>query len=359
QIIALECHDYLDPFSYKSTKVNCNIVKNENYDEITKKSTGFLSSSEVFVIDFTCRSTDKNLCEKAKNAFVSAGQRIASVIQFNTPVRVNATFTALGPLVLGQAKPARTIPLKDKDGIIRLYPQALVKQMEFSSHPEFNTYDITALFSSTADLFFKEDKTAQINQTDFEYIVTHEFIHGLGFVSNWNKYFTDFIALTPGPDFLEDIKDRNQPISYTGFTERAFDRYMVLNLGSSKVAMTVLAQNITNFAPIGTKYASFSAFEKAFIGSPEYKIAKDLSNKAITPYTMDFVTHDSSLVVLETKLNPFSSGSSISHVDTYYTNTSDFLMVYVSQPGIRFDDLDKKYGGVIGPYITKILETLG
>ncbi|CAG8586691.1 9921_t:CDS:2 [Acaulospora morrowiae] len=316
--------------------------------------------NEVFVIDFTCGSSDKNLCEKAKNAFASAGQRIASVIQFNTPVKVNATFTALGPLVLGQALPARTIPLKDHDGIIRLYPQALVKQMQFPSHPEFNTYDITALFSSTADVYFKEDTTIQQNQADFEYIITHEFIHGLGFLSNWNEYFLpDFLSLTPSPVFLNDITDPSKPINYTGFTEAAFDRYMMLNQGTYNTTMTALAQNISNFAPIGTEYASLNVFENAFISSPESYIAGNLSLATITPYTMGFMTHDSSLVVLETKLNPFFSGSSIDHVDTYYANTSDFIMIYVSLPGIRLDDLDKKYGGVIGPYITKILETLG
>ncbi|CAG8623439.1 5299_t:CDS:2 [Acaulospora morrowiae] len=363
QIIALDCRDYTDPLSYKSTKVKCDIVKNEDYDKITANSTEFLSPSEAFVIDFTCGSSDTTLCEKAKNAFISAGQRIASVIRFNTPIRVNASFAALSANTLGSAKPARTIPLQDQDGIIRLYPQALVKQMQFPSHPEFSTYDITALFSSTADVFFKEDVTIQTNQYDFEYIVTHEYIHGLGFISYWREWFVpDFPDLTPYPEFLVDNTDPSKPITYTGFTETAFDRYMVLNT-TDKIKMTTLAQQINKFAPIGKKFPSLISFEESFLDSRQSYIAENLSYAAINPYSMDFVTNDSTPVILETKIIPFNPGSSVTHVDTLYMNTSDFLMVYVAQPGITLDDIIIKNGnasgGAIGPYLTKVLETLG
>ncbi|CAG8562118.1 1646_t:CDS:2 [Acaulospora morrowiae] len=358
QIIALECRDYSDPFSYKSIKVNCDIIKNENYARFLN-STKFVSPSSAFVIDFTCGSSDVNLCKKAKNAFLSAGQRIASVIQFNTPINVKASFDKLSTNTLGQASPARLIPLKDRDGIIRLYPQALVKQMQFPKHPEFNNYDILAEFTTTAKWFFKEDVNIQKDQYDFEYVITHEIIHGLGFISGWREWFLSSLSdLTPYPLFLDDSTDPNKLITYTGFFEMAFDRYMMLNL-TKKTMITTLAQEINRFAPIGKKFASLSSFEKEFQSSPQALIAKNLSLAAIIPYTMDFVTHDSTPVILETSLNPYSIKSSISHVDTLYTDTSDFLMVYDSKHGIRFDDLAKNYGGVIGSKLIKVLETLG
>ncbi|CAG8653260.1 8437_t:CDS:2, partial [Acaulospora morrowiae] len=327
QTIALECRDYTDPFSHKSIKVNCDIIKNEDYAKFLN-STKFVSPSNAFVIDFTRGSSDANLCKKAKNAFISAGQRIASVIQFNTPINVKASFDKLSTDTLGQATPARSIPLKDRDGIIRLYPQALVKQMQFPKHPEFNKYDILAEFTTTAKWFFKEDVNIQKDQYDLEYIITHEFIHGLGFITGWRD------------------TDPNKMITYTGFSEMAFDRYMMLNL-TKKTMMTTLAQELNIFAPIGKKFASLSSFEKEFHGSPQALISKNLSAVAIIPYTVDFVTHDSTPVILETSLKLYSFGSSISHLDTLYTNTPDFLMVYDAQYGIRFDDLAKKYGGVL------------
>ncbi|CAG8438167.1 10723_t:CDS:2 [Acaulospora colombiana] len=249
----------------------------------------------------------------------------------------------------GAASPSRAIPLQDNDGTIRYYPQALVKQMQFPAHPEFETYDITALFSSSANLFFKGDSAIQLDQYDFEYIVTHD-------------YLPEVLALTPYPQFLDDITDVNQPVTYTGFVEMAFDGYILLTDFGDTVKMTTLAQRIDHFTSTGEKFTSVDSFSNAFVSSSQYAIGNNLLVAAQTPYTMKFVTNGSSSVFLETKLI-FTAGSSITHVDTAYSSTPDFLMVYKAEQGISLDELIKingnAPGGAIGPNLTKIMETLG
>jgi hypothetical protein len=50
------------------------------------------NGSSMFKISFSCFDQDTELCEKAKSSFIKAGQIVSSVIRFQQPVTVNATF---------------------------------------------------------------------------------------------------------------------------------------------------------------------------------------------------------------------------------------------------------------------------
>lgn len=50
------------------------------------------SGSSMFRVTFNCLSIDATECTMAKSIFIKAGQVISSVIRFQQPVTVNATF---------------------------------------------------------------------------------------------------------------------------------------------------------------------------------------------------------------------------------------------------------------------------
>ncbi|CAB4445449.1 unnamed protein product [Rhizophagus irregularis] len=341
----------------------------------------FLAPADAFQFVFSCGVPDQVLCSKAENSFKEAGLIIANLVNFTTPLRVNATFTDfcrdLGECdgkILGAASAARTIPLQDDDNKIRQYPQALAKQFLLQPEPQWGPFDIQAFFNAEADLFFDGDTTPITpNQFDFRYIILHELIHGLGFASGWNSYFSsdngnNAVALTPDPGFLEQLTGLNDPVTFTGFEETAFDKYMVnakIKTQSPK-RMTDYADKINSFAKIGTKFPSVQALLTSFQRSESFLTSNDLIIDSQTTKTFAFqpksakTTDD--LIFLETNINPFQQGSSISHVDIVsFNNNSDFLEVFNAKRGQSLDQILASVGGTypIGPKLQSVLETLG
>jgi hypothetical protein len=339
----------------------------------------FLAPADAFQFVFSCGVTDQVLCGKAENSFKEAGLIIANMVNFTKPLRVNATFTdfckALGECdgkILGAASAARTIPLQDEDNKIRQYPQALAKQFLLQPEPQWGPFDIQAFFNAEANLFFDGDPQISPTQFDFRYIILHELIHGLGFASGWNSYFTgngnEAVALTPDPGFLESLTGLNDPVVFTGFEETAFDRYMVnakIKTQSPK-RMTDYADSINSFAKVGTKFPSVQALLNAFQDSESFLTSNDLVIDSQTPKTFAFQPNNAKntddLIFLETNINPFQQGSSISHVDfVSFNNNSDFLEVFNAKRGQTLDQILKTVGGSypIGPKLQSVLETLG
>ncbi|CAG8578821.1 6699_t:CDS:2, partial [Paraglomus occultum] len=70
-------------------------------------------------------------------------------------------------------------------------------------------------------------------------------------------------------------------------------------------------------------------------------------------------------VILETSLNPYSPGSTGSHVDLKtYSKTPDWLMIYMVIPGKTFQQIDKDNGAatpdtIVGPKIRAMMESIG
>nr|CAG8435636.1 13591_t:CDS:2 [Entrophospora candida] len=312
----------------------------------------------------------------AKFAFENSGVILTSALSLNTPIIINATFKIFdGPTadLIGAAGPFRFMPLKDDDGIERLYPQALVKQFQFDSHPEFSSADIVAQFNSKSPFWFEGDPPIRKDQIGFQELVLHELLHGLGFISSLD----DYINLVPkiitpeivGLQYTSDGVDTKSPIKFQGFIEMAFDKYMVF-LSDGKSLSNTTAQISQLFTGSGdtTSFANLDAFIKAFSTTPQFKIGQKMLDVVTKEKTLGFLPHDKSSVndsvILETSIKPFQHASSISHVDyKTYTNTSEFLMTFLQESGRTLNDSIAIGGnltaGAIGPQTLSILETLG
>ncbi|PKY45040.1 hypothetical protein RhiirA4_542295 [Rhizophagus irregularis] len=377
-----QCFDYPNPLkkSYK-IPVECplqqNSVKFDSLSQLTQPN-----NENMIVLTFNCGIKNDILCNKAKNAFETAGKILSSVLLINTPIQLNASFldfcTSLGEcpngsglIILGGATPARTIPLQDDDGLVRLYPQALVKQFQFKQHPAYGPFDIMALFNAGGTSFwFEGDPPITRNQQDFLYVVLHEIVHGLGFASGWEDYMNDQPkALTP--EILITGKDPSEQFKFNGFLESAFDRYLIHIPTGKKIS--ALTGDINKFQKeVGIIFENDIDFVTKFRNSPQYKIAEEMMSYSITPNALGFLPRGTTKaiesVVLETRLQPYQTGSSISHVDfKKYNNTSDFLMKFLADHGANLDSLitshngnnNAGYNAIIGPNLKLVLETLG
>ncbi|KAG9298266.1 hypothetical protein G9A89_002754 [Geosiphon pyriformis] len=375
--IHAQCFDY-NPLNFRDrTPVVCPWVKNES-PSLQKRE---IDSKNMLQITFTCGINDQEKCNKVQRAFTTAGGIITATLMLHVPILVNATFlnfcdakssvvvntgpagscggSNVGSLTIGGAAPTRTIPMQDEDGKERLYPQSLVKQFNFTKHRAYAGFDITAQFNAIADFWFDDDSyPIGPNQADFLRLILHELMHGLGFISSWDDYLNRTPqALTPelNPD----------PVDFQfKFIEYAFDQYMVIIPQSEKASAYTDIQN--SFADrVRFAFNTLEGFTAAFFQSPEYQSAKKMFQFGITPKNLGFLPKgNSEVVLLETSLNPYQLGSSISHVDfETYGGTSDFLMRYSQDPGVSLQDailMGGNYsGGPIGPKLRLILETLG
>ncbi|CAI2172507.1 17454_t:CDS:1 [Funneliformis geosporum] len=370
QVSAARCWDLPDFLSDAKILANCE-TKIINPKSLTGINLNQVAS--MFDIKFTCLSNDQVLCDKVLNSYNKAGEIISSTWKLNTPITINATFgdlcgptcgtSEIGPI--GAAGPARLIEMKDDDGLIRLYPQALIKQFQLKKAPEFSEFDINAGFSSRANFWFDGDPQISPNQTDLVLVVVHEMIHGLGFANSWRYPF----EMNPNTqiDFLTPIlltEEVNGKIIFEGFQELAFDRYLVF-LPSGK-PLTSITTELNKFAGKGTKFSSVDAFLNKWLNSVQYELAKSVYIAATTPLGIGFLPRGLSdlnyAIPLETSIK-YRVGSSIGHLDSStYNNTADFLMKFVATKGATYENLtiiNGNHSEIIGPATRSILESLG
>ncbi|CAI2174398.1 5467_t:CDS:2 [Funneliformis geosporum] len=373
QTSSIKCFDHPNPLNFhQKIPVNCEFATRSLK---TKRK----SSNDKFQIKFTCGMDDKKLCDKVQKGFESAGQIITSTISIEIPITIDASFYDFcktdnqcsidNNVVAGGANPARTIALMDEDGVERYYPQALVKQLPFEHHPNFGPFDILAKFNSEADYWFEgDDSQIKPEQADFQLVVLHELVHGLGFYSSWNDFF-DFVnpkGLTPIPSVEGEVKE-NMEMIFNGFIENIFDKYLViLSSGEHASNITTIINTIVNEK--GKFYETPKDFIVKFKSSPQYLQSQIMLQTATTPFALGFLPKNanspSEAIVLETTLNPYQTGSSLGHVDyKTYVNTSDFLMTYKQDSGLTLGDfmsIGGNYtGGPIGPRLRQVLKTLG
>ncbi|RIA82646.1 hypothetical protein C1645_729141 [Glomus cerebriforme] len=388
-LVKSSCYEHPDPLNYFHVeRIPCPYTIN-----LDSQDTHINYGENMFNITFYCNDNDLILCNKAKKTFEMAGQIISETLILNTKIDVNATFFDLCGTdkeqcknisfrrIIGAAGPARSIILRDDDGVDRLYPQSLVKQFRFKNHPEYGQFDINAKFNSKVDYWFIEDNLSiGKNQIDFLYVVLHEFIHGLGFLSSWDNKngfasgWEDYMndrpeALTP--EISISSSDATRQFKFNGFLESAFDRYMIhIPTGNKTSAFT---GELNKFQEIvGVNFQNEVDFVTKFHNSPQYQIAKTMMSFAVSPNTLGFLprgaTKADDAIILETSLQPYQQGSSVSHVDLKtYNNTGDFLMKFLADHGANLDNLiaarignnNGGHNAAIGPKLKLVLETLG
>lgn len=150
--------------TFKNTKPSYLRFSTLNEQEQPEKKA---TTSAPFQINFSCLHKDAHICGKAERSFEKVGRMISDVILFKEPVRVNATFMSFCEvgnecgehmMTLGGSSPARAMPLLNNDGLLRLHPQALVKQFGLSDHPAFSPFDILSVFNADAPFWFEVKK---------------------------------------------------------------------------------------------------------------------------------------------------------------------------------------------------------
>ncbi|RGB36976.1 hypothetical protein C1646_695983 [Rhizophagus diaphanus] len=326
QIFA-ECFEPIDIFKLEKTikKVDCGDWINEkgikkfNNNDGNKLVGG--GNETMFKVTFTCLLNDKVLCDKAQKAFDRASNSITNTLKLKEQITINATFFDFCgegkndlecPLeavaTIGETSPKRFYSLlSDDDKMERIYPQALVKQFQFPEHPQYDDFDIIIRFNSRVHFYFPED-TTPIGplQYDFEFTVTHELLHGLGFYSLW------------------------QPLPFDEAN----------NLGALCPPIVVINSG------------------------KDGKVDSDSPNEPATVKESHNSKSINDAVILETSIPGYRPGSSVSHVDlSTYNNTSDYLMAFKGTPGRTTNDfisIGGNYpGGVIGPKTKSILESIG
>ncbi|KAL1922900.1 uncharacterized protein VTP21DRAFT_9276 [Calcarisporiella thermophila] len=368
------------------------------------------NTSQAFIFDFQCK-VEPTLCDKAREGLRKSGEILSSYLEFSEPVRVNATFhrfcqdgeTQLmdpgcekrgysivvgewfsgdlaSPLVCayqyemtphgdeypGLARPTRLMLLEDDDQIVRFYPQPLVKQLTFSPRPAYATYDITAEFNAEHDWHFWADgpDLGAANRTDFEETVIHELIHGLGFLSMWVELPGAPSALVP-PGFLLNAEDeRIATVTTDYFIETALDRYLVSVEPPNTIRASEYAKQLNQAARAAFKQPpTLEELTLALETSPEFAPARAMMRQATANNTLALLplgAQPDDFTWLETGLNPFRSGSSVSHVSLKdYRDTSERLMTYKSDRPLSLYQSIQQYGGPIGPRLQRCMASIG
>ncbi|KAK9763285.1 hypothetical protein K7432_010172 [Basidiobolus ranarum] len=161
-ILTPGCIDYPNPIenSY-GVEVNCNRVKS-SHKFYKRCNHSKAKKSAPFILDFKC-AVENDQCQKVRHSLDTAFELITNVIVLEEPVMVNVSFVSFCKELnigcgdfgaAGAANPARSIPHVDSDGVTRMYPQALIKQMKLKEHPEYSSSDINAFFNSDANFWF-------------------------------------------------------------------------------------------------------------------------------------------------------------------------------------------------------------
>ncbi|GAA5801878.1 hypothetical protein HPULCUR_007335 [Helicostylum pulchrum] len=327
--------------------------------------------SAPFDITVNCLHTEPIICQKAERAFKKAADIISDVILFKEPVKVNATMMSFckalnecgtGMLTLGGSSPARAMPLLNNDGLFRLHPQALVKQFGLDDHPAYAPFDILSIFNADAPFWFQEDNVPiDPIQADFMFVILHEFMHGLGFYSGWNEYISSE-AITPDPSpFMSNqlmlmLNPTTTAIHPNQFLESAMDRLLKIIKVDDKPTSIAVSDFTRKLNSIDVNNL------QQLVLDPKFSFARDMNRYATVEGSLGIESSDEEVIVLETALKPFQSGSSVSHVAYQkYTSSKDFLMRFMQDRGVTLEDAVKRGGGTgpIGPLLLRVFEELG
>ncbi|KAL1925684.1 uncharacterized protein VTP21DRAFT_567 [Calcarisporiella thermophila] len=213
-----------------------------------------------FHTDLNCNITDTIVCQQLADTIVSAAMKVTKELHLRHQIRMNVVYRSYCKRncrneTLGWAAPSAQWTLPGLQGVDPnyLYAQSLAKQLS-PLNLRWSDYDIYAEFNH--DLVEKIYLTntipsaIQANQLSMEYIILHEIIHGLGFVSSWAPYFLppnsiyspllsppmtteQLQLLTPPPLVHQDPETNLTRLS--GFLPSSiFDKFLIVNAPPSK-----------------------------------------------------------------------------------------------------------------------------
>ncbi|KAI7871198.1 hypothetical protein BDF14DRAFT_1764260 [Spinellus fusiger] len=347
---------------------------------------------------------DKVFCAKVNEAVASAINTFTQVVTIKNNMTIwisyyNFCDKRCSNSTYGWGAPTSqfTLPFFDDGADLNyVYPQALAKQLApYSNTSVWADHDVDIEINHDNYLsgvdwnkaksdgwngssvpeggkyWFINDTVIKQHQIDIRYIVLHELLHGLGFISAWAAYFwTDaspFRALVDGfvdPSSLQIVTPSpywyvNQdtgPTFITGFQPTMiFDKFLVtVGTGAAHTNLSTVGFDMQNFC-VQDSDAFIINFVKEFNASSQSADAHILW-KAMTeskslrfdffapltpnssfntnPYlkqTYQSMTLSTGLDVLSSEFEHYDRvnnrpGIAISHVDNQYGSTPDFLM---------------------------------
>ncbi|KAL1925198.1 uncharacterized protein VTP21DRAFT_81 [Calcarisporiella thermophila] len=367
--LCIDIHNPLD--LTQRNHIDCPLVH-----DLSLRQQSPVGSSSAFSVDLQCIASS-DFCIKAKNNLARASEILAQHLSIKEPIRVSATFlpfcskdanknqdvckkSGMMPSV-GGALPARMLLLQDDDNMLRVYPQALVKQMDISPRPQFNQYDILMEFNSELPWHFLEDgpKLKYSNQTDFTHAVLHEMLHGLGFLSVFLEYPPNGKVLIPGGSAHLAAPSSGEVATYF---EGVFEKYM-LKMPERKPVSSYTQTIAAAAKALFSNRTTPEEMTTALSTSPEFQASRDLLKFATTKDALAILPFGGPMddpVYLETSFAPLKAGSSLSHISsTHYANTSEWLMLWRPEKNLAYEEAVRAYGGPIGPKTLRVLASLG
>jgi hypothetical protein len=189
-------------------------------------------------------------------------------------------------------------------------------------------------------------------------------MHGLGFYSNWNNNLKEYNdALVPDVTLLLEnerflgINKTSGQITVTSFLESALDEFIV-SLPDMKSTSAIT--NKMNKVRVKQGQTYYDAFHEAGL----VKEAKEMYRLGTTRGCLGFKPPNDTAVafILESNLEPFQPGSSISHVDyEVYGKSPDFLMRFMQDRGVTLQYAMERSqsSSAIGPRLRSVMKALG
>ncbi|RKP12360.1 hypothetical protein BJ684DRAFT_21093 [Piptocephalis cylindrospora] len=344
-------------------------------------ATGAPSSS--FRFDLACTSAEAGYCDNVKKTLELAGSYVEDVVSFSSTIQVNATVVGFAnDGFLSQGRPSSTLVVKDSDGRVRLYPQALIRgktpRPAVQEGQEMTKYDVEILINSNTPAYFPASVTGSSKaigkeEVDLSWTLTHELLHGLGHLTAWRDHTQEEHGadakgasntseyLTPYP-FVYMVRSGSTgaaALQYDGHTyPYLFDRFLVETTSGKALDDYITA--IDGVGKAGTTFADGPAFVSAVAGNgPAASAASKVSTLAKTPGSVSFRLDDGSLVTLDT--DPALPSSRLDHLGPEYEKKEDLLMYSVTPSGLEYIRALKQAGSrhPIGEKTQSILRTMG
>ncbi|ORX50157.1 hypothetical protein DM01DRAFT_1337832 [Hesseltinella vesiculosa] len=386
------------------------------------------TASNDVLFQLTCQVQDDAYCKKVYDNIRLALLEFANVVSIQQAITIQINYYSFcqdtcANASLGWGTPSSEYILhQDGVDLNHAYPQALAKQLVV---PTYNTevwldtdvnialnhdyylstvdYDIAAVngWNGTgvppggSYWYFNDSSygnyTMNIEsyQVDFRYLVLHQLIHGLGFLSSWAGYFSsqtspfhELVAgmmpddqlqwITPGMHWK--VPSDGGPIYITGFQQTLlFDKFL-LGVNQSSAAPTNMSEigfSMLNFC-VNDNQEFILYFLQSFNSSSQATVAHQLYNMLSNPGGLVFnlpnptinnsiyltnsylnasyknMTLSTGLDLLNAPLEQFDDTSSrptaaISHLDIAYNGTVDFLMVQQLVQGSSLEQLVQTY----------------
>lgn len=371
---------------------------------------------------------DPTFCRKVGNALGAAAYKLVQVIGLKSKVVIEASYYSFcdnncANSTLGWAAPSSQFTLPNVGGVDPnyLYPQALAKQLapynnsntwsaedisiELNHDAYMSVVDIDSAYSNGwngtgippgGHFWFQGDPEIQSDQVDMEYVILHELLHGLGFISSWGAFFYD--TASPYHLLIEDMFSPQQlqlitptPNAYTDTSTGAtfisgfqptmiFDKFLMaydpdyVEIDTPH-SLSELVVDVQQFC-VKNNDAFIINFVRTFNQANESNVPRYLWHIVNTNQTLFFkfpslnkynqiynnhsylsanynnltmLTYGSGNIINsteETSTN-FRPGVSISHLDDMYIDTPDFLLRTTPILGYTLQDIiDSAYADV-------------